>query len=112
MLDLNAIPVTFSGSATSTIGKLGVQVLVGIFLPSNWSGVGALNFNVSPVNDGVNFFPLKDESGTAVSFTATAAGTFYAISNLNQWAGVNMVQLVAAASQTCTVTLLVRTVGF
>jgi hypothetical protein len=111
MLDLNALTVTFSGSAVSSIGKLGAQVLVGIVLPSNWTGT-TLQFNASPVNDGVNFFPLKDENGSPVAISTPAASTFYAISNFYQWAAVNMVQLVASGAQTCTVTLLVRTVGF
>lgn len=112
-IDLEAITVTFSGGLISTVGKLGVKALVGIALPPAWSGANQITFNVSPVNDGVNFYPLTDESGTPVKITTTAPSTFYAISNYNQFAAVNMVQLVTTTiNQTCTVTLLVRSVLF
>lgn len=101
-LDLEAITVTFSGGLVSTIGNLGVKSLVGIVLPSNWSGAHAITFQVSPINDGVNFYPLTDENGTAVTISATAASTFYAISNYAQWAAVNVVSLVTVTTnQTC-----------
>lgn len=111
-LDLEAITVTFSGGTTSTVGKLGVKALVGIVLPPQWAGVGAITFSASSVSDGVNFYPLVDWTGTAITITPTAASRFYLIPNLSQFAAVNMIQLVAAAAQTCTVTLLVRSVAF
>lgn len=113
MLDLNTIPVVIAaGQTVSTTGKLGTQILVGISLPSNFTPA-ALTFNASPVNDGINFYSLFDESGTAVRMPTTGtlpAGTFVAVSNFDQWAAVNMVQLIASVAQSTavTITLLVR----
>lgn len=111
-LDLEYVTVTFSGGTVSTVGKLGIKALVGIVLPSAWVGTGGITFNASPVNDGVNFYPLTDQLGNAIAITPTASSRFCAISNLSQFAGINMIQLVTTPAQTCTVTLLVRSVAF
>lgn len=117
MLDLNAIPVTIAaGGTVSSTGNLGVQALVGIVLPSNWTAA-AMTFTASAINDGVNFYSLVDQSGTAVRMPSSgtfSGGTFIAVSNYAQFAAVNMVKVVSSATQTNTVTiqLLVRNLGF
>lgn len=110
-LDLEAQTVVFNNSLISSTGKLGTKCLVGICLPPNWSGTNQITFQVSP--DGISYYPLYDQSGTQVKIATTAAGTFYAISNINQRAAVNIVQLVTVmTSQTCNVALLTRLCGF
>lgn len=124
MLDLESQTVQIaSGTALSPAVKIGVKVMVGISFPPNWTNpTGGVSFQVS-LDGGTTFQELFDgATGNAVNIPATGVptgGSFVALSNIDQWAAVNVLKVRSGTSgspvnqtNTVTLTLFYRTVGF
>jgi len=73
---------------------VGDFTLCGIYIPSGWTGTGAITWQTS-FDGGNTFVEVNDSTGAAVSLpTATAASTYYALDLRNpSLAGLVLVKI-------------------
>lgn len=97
LIGIHPYPVTIaSGQSLSPGIAMGVDTLVGIWMPAAWTAAG-LSFQVSP-DDGATWLNLSDPAGAEVALTA-AASVFIQTNQYN-WRGINMIKVRSGTSGT------------
>lgn len=87
---VSLIPATIAnGASLSGETDLGIQSLVGIFMPAAWT-TAAITFQVSP-DGGVTWDEMTITAGAAVSYTV-AAGQYIAV-DPTLWRGINAIKV-------------------
>lgn len=100
----NLVQWTNTGTTSGPIKLAGNQI-VGFILPATIASI-AFTFNMTITTDvasSISWIPVCDSSGSAISFTTTAAtAKYYGFSQdqIAKFTGIDLLQMVAGSSET------------
>lgn len=90
LIGIHPYTVTIASGASLSPGvAMGVDTLVGLWMPATWTAAG-LSFQVSP-DGGTTWVNLSDPSGS--EFTLSAAASIFIQTNQYNWRGINMIKV-------------------